>query len=611
MRNSAGHNSFRQEWWWRLLRRTEAHAGPLVVLAGLSLTGILFNLLKPWPLKIIVDFVLPGLDLPTSLQWIGGLPGAGSQTAILVWLTASTLLVLLLSWTNTLVTRYLQMSVGSGMTYCLAAEVFAHLQRLSLRFHNRRPTGDLVKRVAVDCRCIRELILEVCLPALTALGTLIAIFAVLLLLDASLAALALAVIPVLGLCTKVCLKRLMDRESDYAEAQSGMMALAERVLAGIPIIQALGREPMEAENFATETGKVGHAYVRNITTSLQYRLLTSGSVTIGIAVLIAIGGRHVLDGRLSVGDLLLFISYVSYFYAPLETLACLPTNFASASASARRVIELTESEERIVEAPDAIDLPQLPSGRGIGVQLEEVSFSYERDQEVLHRISLVAQPGQAIALVGPTGAGKTTAVSLILRLFDPDHGRVMFDGIDIRKFRIASLRESVSIVLQDAYLLPLTVAENIAYSRPNALRADIINAARAAHAEEFIEQLPNGYDTVLGERGATLSGGQRQRLAIARAFVKNAPILILDEPTSALDTQTEASLIEATFSLMQGRTTFIIGHRLSTAKRADQIIVLDRGKVLETGTHDELIAAGGSYCRLFALQSGSAEEDRS
>jgi ATP-binding cassette subfamily B protein/subfamily B ATP-binding cassette protein MsbA len=603
--------SFHQEWWWKLLRRTAAYAGPLAVISALSFAGIAFNLLRPWPLKIIVDFVLPGRELPSSLQWVNGLPGGGSQPAALAWLTASTVLVFLLGWINTLVTRYLQTDVGSRMTYGLAAEVFAHVQRLSLGFLNRRPTGDLVKRVAVDCRCIRELVLDVCLPAATAVGTLIAACAVLWRLDAGLTLLAFAVIPMLALATKVYLKRLMDREFDQAAAQSAMMAQAEQVLAGIPIIQAFGSEPMEAKKFAATTVKVEQAYRQSTTTSLQYRFFTGGSVALGTALLMTIGGTHVLEGKLSVGDLLLFTSYLSSFYAPLESIAYLSTSFASAAAGARRVFELIDSDERIVEAPDAVDLPQPRPGHGIGVQFEDVSFSYEPGREVLHRISLTVEPGQSVALVGPTGAGKTTAVSLLLRLHDPDCGRVTLNGIDIRDFGIRSLRESVAIVLQDPFLLPMTVAENIAYARPNAPRADVIAAARAAHAEEFIEQLPNGYDTVIGERGATLSGGQRQRLAIARAFLKNSPILILDEPTSALDTKTEAALLETTFRLMQGRTTFIIGHRLSTARRANQILVLDGGKILETGTHDELIIAGGLYYRMFALQLGITEENRS
>jgi len=231
-----------------------------------------------------------------------------------------------------------------------------------------------------------------------------------------------------------------------------------------------------------------------------------------------------------------------------------------------------------------------------------VNFSYDQGSEVLHCVSLSAAPGQTVALVGPTVAGKTTIVSLILRLFDPDQGRVLFDGTDIRKYQILSLRESVAIVLQDSFLLPLTIAENIAYARPSAPRKEVIAAARAAHADEFIEKLPQGYDTVIGERGATLSGGQRQRLAIARAFLKDAPVLILDEPTSALDTQTEALVLDATYRLMQGKTTFIIGHRLSTVKHADQIVVLRGGNVVEAGTHQELVAARGLYHRLYSIQ---------
>jgi ATP-binding cassette subfamily B protein/subfamily B ATP-binding cassette protein MsbA len=265
------------------------------------------------------------------------------------------------------------------------------------------------------------------------------------------------------------------------------------------------------------------------------------------------------------------------------------------------VFELMESKERILDAPDAVDFS---FGQRIAIELEDVEFGYDPEREVLHHINLSAAQGQTIALVGPTGAGKTTVVSLILRLFDPNRGRVKFNGVDIRKYRVRSVRENVAIVLQDPFLLPMTVAENIAYARPNASRKEVIEAARAAHSEEFIEKLPDGYDTVIGERGATLSGGQRQRLAIARAFLKDAPVLILDEPTSALDTQTEALVLDATYRLMKGRTTFIIGHRLSTVARADKIVVLDRGTVVETGTHKELMEAGGLYQHLYSIQFG-------
>ena len=594
-------------WWWRLLLMARPRIGVVGALLLLSMVGIGFNLLKPWPLKIVVDYVLPGKPLPASLSWLTLLPGAASREGLLGWLTVSTVIVFLLGWVISVTVRYWQVDTGGRLTYGLAAQVFAHLQRLSLRYHYRRPTGDLVKRIAVDCRCVQTLVMDVFVPAVTAVATLVLVFAISWRLDPTLALMSLLVVPFLALVLRLYAQPLMDRESEQAELQGALMAHAERALTGLPIVQVLGREEAEVDQFAETTGRMGRSYLRTISTGLGFRMLVGATIAVGTALLLARGGGEVLAGRMSLGDLLLFVSYVAFLYAPLETIAYLATGAATAAAGARRVFELMASDEHVHEASQAVPLPV--SGRGIAVRFEQVSFSYEAGSEVLHGVTLAATAGQTVALVGSTGAGKTTIVSLLLRLFDPDEGRVTFDGVDIRQYQLASVRERVAIVLQDSFLLPMTIADNIAYARPDASREEVIAAARAAHAEEFIVQLPSGYDTVIGERGATLSGGQRQRLAIARAFLKDAPILILDEPTSALDTRTEALVLEATARLSRGRTTFIIGHRLSTVTHADLIVVLDGGRVVESGNHQALVAAGGLYSRLYGIQFDVVHQD--
>jgi ATP-binding cassette subfamily B protein/subfamily B ATP-binding cassette protein MsbA len=335
----------------------------------------------------------------------------------------------------------------------------------------------------------------------------------------------------------------------------------------------------------------------------------NAATSIGSIAITTFGAFEVIEQRMTIGDLLVFLAYLASVYGPLQTLAYLSSTAASAKAQARRVFEVMDSDDAVTQSPAARALPA-PSAGGRGhVRLERVTFGYEAGRAVLHEVCFDAQPGQTIAVVGPTGAGKSTMVSLIPRLFDPWEGRVTIDGVDLREATLDSVRDSVAMVLQDPFLLPLTVAENIAYGRPDADRAQIIAAAEAANADGFIQQLPQGYDTVIGERGATLSGGQRQRLGIARALLKDAPIVILDEPTAALDAITESTLLTALARLRAGRTTFIIAHRLSTVRDADRILVLDDGRIVEDGPHERLIRGAGVYRRMYQLQQlpGSPE----
>ncbi|MCK8602051.1 ABC transporter ATP-binding protein [Desulfoferrobacter suflitae] len=589
-------------WWLALMRFARPHIKSMSIVVVLMLCGIGFDLLKPWPMKLIVDQVLQNRPLPSSISWLIQLAGDESRLALLAWLTAGTVLIFLAGQSVRMLRSYLEAGVGSRMVYDLGAKLFEHLQALSLQYHGKRSRGDLVRRVVTDSSCVKELILWVLLPVLSSSVSLVGMFVVMWQLDISLSLLALFVALPLGVFIKVFSKPMGDRTYKQQQLEGQMMALAEQTLTALPVVQAFGQEEYQDRRYRELSQCTIKAALLTVGAQLQFKVSTSGVTAVGTAVIMAVGGFHALQGSLTVGTLLVFLSYLASLYTPLETLAYVSSGFASASARARRVLEILETQEGVWDLPGARAV--VWPGRGVAVAFDGVTFGYEAGRPILQEITLAVRPGETVALVGATGAGKSTLVSLIPRFFDPWEGRILFNGLDIREVTLSSLRSQVSLVLQEPFLLPLSIAENIAYGRPGASREEMVAAARAANAEEFIGRLPQGYETVLGERGASLSGGERQRLSIARALLKDAPVVLLDEPTSSLDAGTEALLLEALERLMEGRTTFIIAHRLSTIRGADRILVMDRGRIVESGTHEELLAARGAYCRLYTIQAG-------
>jgi ATP-binding cassette subfamily B protein/subfamily B ATP-binding cassette protein MsbA len=442
----------------------------------------------------------------------------------------------------------------------------------------------------------------VAFPLISSLATLIAMFVVMWRMDQFLSFVALLAVMPLSFLMKYFTARMTNRTYQQQVLEGEMLSLAEEAMSALPIVQAFGCEEYEDKRFAGHAQRTIKAYLGAMVSQLQLKMGVSGTMAVGRAAVMLIGGLHVLQGGLTIGSLLVFLSYLASLYAPMESIAFLSSGYAAAAARARRVLEILDSEEGVRERAGAERLPACSPGECSHVRFEGVTFGYEAGRAVLSGVSLEVRPGETIALVGSTGAGKSTLVSLIPRFFDVWEGRVLVDGRDVRDVQLLSLRARVALVLQEPFLLPLTVAQNIAYGRPQASEEEIVAAARTANAEEFIQRLPEGYDTVLGERGATLSGGQKQRLAIARALLKDAPILILDEPTAALDAQTESLLLDALERLMARRTTFIIAHRLSTIRDADRIAVLEAGRLVETGTHRELLAANGPFSRYHKLQ---------
>ena len=586
-------------WWRRLIPYARPYRRSLGGVLLLMLSSVIFSVLAPWPLKLVVDYVLTGEPLPEGWDVLVVLPGTATPAGLLAWLAGATVLLFLAARGTETGRAVLSSRLGGKMTYDLGGDLFDRLQRLSLRFHGTHRVGDLVRRVTTDVSCVRGLVVGVFLQLATSLATLVVMFGIMWRLDPVLSLIALVAAPPLGMVIKLFAGPMAERTYEQQEREGELMARAEQTLTAVPVVQAFGREPHEDRQFRSMTHRTLRAYLRALASQMGFKIGTNTVTALGTAGLMIVGGLHVLNGTLTVGSLLVFLSYLASLYAPMETMAYLSTSVASAKAGARRVLEVLEAEEGVREAPDARPLP--PPTRG-AIAFEHVTFAYEPGTPVLQDVCLSIEPGETVALVGPTGAGKTTLASLIPRFFDPDRGTVRFDGHDVRHLTLESLRRQVALVLQEPFLLPLSVAENIAYGRPGASREEIERAAQAAQAAGFIASLPEGYDTVLGERGARLSGGQRQRLAIARALLKDAPVVLLDEPTSALDAGTEAGLMEALERLVAGRTVVVIAHRMTTVQRADRVVLLEHGRIARVWSQAEVAGADALYHGLHEMQ---------
>jgi ATP-binding cassette subfamily B protein/subfamily B ATP-binding cassette protein MsbA len=483
------------------------------------------------------------------------------------------------------------------ITYDLGADLFLHLQRLSLAFHTRRSVGDLISVVTGDSYCVQTMVSSVLIPVLQSVITLVAIFTIMWRLDPAMTLLSMGIVPFLMLGIRLFGKPMKKRGRERRKFEVQMTSLVQQVLSAVPAIQAFTREGLEHSRFRRYADETVTAYVRTSVAQMWFKLFIGLVTAIGTASIMYFGALYALQGRVTVGTILVFLSYLGLLYGPLNALTFMTSTWQSMAVNADRVLEIFDTALDVQESPDAKSA-QL---RG-QVRYENVTFGYNEEQLALKEISFEARVGEVVAIVGPTGAGKSTLVNLLVRFFDPRYGRITIDGQDIRNFQVQSLRRQIAIVLQEPFIFPLTVAENITYGRPDATRDQIVAAAVAANADGFIQRLANGYDTVISERGATLSGGEKQRLSIARAFLKDAPILLLDEPTSALDARTESMLLDALDRLMKGRTTFIIAHRLSTIRNANRIIVIDHGQIVEQGCHSELMARDGLYAGLYRQQ---------
>ncbi len=581
-----------------LFRWAVNHVGPyrwfLATLFGLSCVEVLLRVLLPWPMMAIVDQALG--SSPVS-RWVLDLPGVSLERRDSVLLAFVVIgFVIQMAHQAVLMTHTRIYSVtGHLITRDLRQRLFSHLQGLNLRHHTRTPIGDSVYRLQQDAASLEQLLLRGVLPLTFSALTLIVMFTILFRIEVSLALVSLSVIPFLFVWIKWSARRIQPGAERTRLLESRLTARLHESFAAIRLVKSFAREPYEGQRFFGAADEAMRARVHLSTREAIFSSMVGNLIVLGTSLVVLVGGLLVLRGRLSIGTMLVALAYLGFVYGPLSGIANTTGTIQQALASARRVRDTFELAPEAVDEPGAIEPKQLV-GR---VEFQNVSFAYDGNP-VLREISFVANPGELIALVGPSGSGKTTLVSLIPRFYEPASGRILLDGVDAAHYKLRGLREQIAVVLQEAVLLSGSIRENLRYGRLDASDNQVEQAAQAAHAHDFISALPDGYATQLGEAGAGLSGGQKQRLSMARAFLKDAPILILDEPTAALDTISERLVFSAVRRLRAGRTTFVIAHRLSTVQEADRILVLDKGRLVAEGRHDTLLATNELYQRLAA-----------
>jgi len=548
----------------------------------------------------VLDSVLRPRPVHGWLNHLIQYTAGDDKFAILKFACAAVLGIAILDAVSSYTEKYFTTSVGQWITHDLRRTLYSRIQQLSLAYHDEKRSGDLISRVTSDIDAIQSFINTALLGAMINLITLVGMIGVMFYLNWRFTLIALSVAPVLFLVVYTYTRRIKQASREVRKKEGEIVSVIEEVLSSIRVVKAFAREDYERRRLEEESLESVEIGLRARGLKAKLSPLVDIIVAVGTCLVLWFGARLVLSGSLSPGSLVVFILYLGKMYKPMQELSKMTDAYSKALVGYERIQEVLETDKEVKDAPRAIRAPRF-KGK---IEFEHVDFYYTPENPILKDVSLTIEPGKLVALVGPTGAGKTTIISLIPRFYDPVSGVIKIDGADIKRFRQKSLRQQISFVLQETVLFHAPIWQNIAYGKPEASKDEILRAAEQANAHEFIEKLPEGYDTILGERGMTLSGGQRQRIAIARAIIRDTPMLILDEPTSGLDAVSEKLVFEALDRLMEGKTSIVIAHRLSTIRKADAIYVIQDGVIAESGTHEELLKSGGLYSQLDLLQQG-------
>jgi ATP-binding cassette, subfamily B, bacterial len=556
------------------------------------------NLAEPWPLKIVLDNLLKSKP---AHGWVNQMVVSAvglDKVAILRFASLAVLAIAALGAVASYTEKYITASLGQWVMHDLRRMLYSHMQRLSLGFHNQKQTGDLISRLTSDIDAIQSFITSGLLGALINSLTLVGMVAVMFSLSIQFTVIALSVAPLMFVVVLRYTHRIKKATREVRKKEGEMVSVIQEVLSSMHVVRAFAREEYEQKRLTEESRQSIEIALRVRGLKVKLSPMVDMIIAAGTCLVLWFGGRMALAGTLSAGSLVLFVWYLGRMYKPMRELAKMTDAYTKATVGYERIREVLEADYELRNLPGARRAPPF-HGK---IELDDVTFGYQSKCPVLRQINLTVEPGQVAALVGPTGAGKTTIINLIPRFYDPDLGTVRIDGTDVKLFQQESLRQQISFVLQDTLLFHGPVWHNIAYGKPDASRAEIERAADLANASEFIEQMPQGYDTIIGERGVTLSGGQRQRIAIARAVIRNTPILILDEAGTGLDSASEKLVFDALERLMEGKTSIVIAHRLATVRSADVIFVVDGGQIIERGNHGDLLRRGGLYAELHDLQ---------